>query len=274
MINPSLALVTGATSGIGKALCPLLIKEGFSLLVTGRNEKELQTLEQDFPGKIIKALPADLSNEDGRQTVIALIHEYAPTLIINNAGFGLYGEALSYSTEEQKQVVEVNVLAVVELTLEAARALVSTQKKGVILNVSSAAAFQVAPNLSVYASSKAFVNTFSQSLDEEFRPYGIRVLATCPGMVKTSFSERAGGQVRSKMQQEGVMNPEFIAEEIWRQIQSKQPLRIVDWKYRVLTYLSYLLPKKWVATMFKQTIAERIAPRPIIKIPSCTKKSH
>lgn len=267
-----LALVTGATSGIGEALCFLFAQKGLSLLITGRDKHRLDLLVQQLsPQIILQAIEADLSTADGRQKVINLIHDYGPDLIINNAGFGLYGEALTYQTEDQEKMIEVNVVAVTELTLEAARTLISAGKEGVIFNMSSAAAFQVIPNMAIYAASKAFVNHFSQGLDEEVKKYGIRILTICPGMVKTSFSRRAGlvGQEKKV----GVMSADFVACEVWKQVQNLKSLTIIDWKYRFLTRLSAWLPLSWTAAIVKRNIAERIAPRNLIKRETCIKKN-
>ncbi len=266
-----LALVTGATSGIGEALCFLFAQKGLSLLITGRDRHRLDALVQQLsPQIVLQAIEADLSTSNGRQKVMALIHEYGPDLVINNAGFGLYGEALTYPTEEQEMMIEVNVTAVTELTLEAARTLISDGKEGIVFNVSSAAAFQVIPNMAIYAASKAFVNQFSQGLDDEVKKYGVRILTICPGMVKTSFSKRAGQTQREK--KVGVMSADFVAREIWKQVQNLKPLTIIDWKYRFLTRLSAWL-SSWTTAIIKKNIAERIAPRNLIKRESCIKKN-
>jgi short-subunit dehydrogenase len=150
------------------------------------------------------------------------------------------------------------------MTLEAARTLISANKKGVILNVSSGAAFQILPNMAVYAASKAFVSHFSQALDFEIKKEGVRVLTLCPGMVATDFQKRAGGKFDS--QQAGVMTASYVAEQIWSQIEQLEPLRIIDWKYRFLTFLSFLLPKSWTAAFVGRNIAKRITPRTLIRI--------
>ena len=125
-----------------------------------------------------------------------------------------------------------------------------------ILNVSSAAAFYVMPNMAVYAAAKAFVNQFSQSLDYEFKHVGVRVLTLCPGMVSTQFQGRAGGSIDQN--QGGVMTASFVAEQIWNQIEGLNPLLVIDWKYRLLTRLSFFLPSSWFARAIEQLIAKRI----------------
>lgn len=266
MIKPSLALVTGATSGIGKALCELLADKGVDLIITGRNENLLLDLKQGLQSKVkINSICADLTCSEDRKSIIQQLHQQVPDLVINNAGFGLYGDSLTYTTHEQMQVLDVNGSAVLELTLEAARSLVSQEKKGTIINISSAAAFQVFPSLAVYSASKAFVNQVSQALDSEMKSYGIRVLTSCPGMVDTQFRERAGGApgVHTGGQP---MTAEFVAQEIWKQFQLQKPLKIINWKYHLLTFLSSFLPTSLSSVILRKNILQRIAPRTIIKV--------
>ena len=260
-----LALVTGATSGIGKEVCKLFAGKGINLIVTGRNEGELKLLKESFsPAVSVIAIPADLSTPEGRQLIIAAIHENCPEIVINNAGFGYLGEALTYPTEEQTAILDVNCKALLEFSLEAARTLISNGKKGVVLNVSSAAAFQCFPSFAVYSASKNFVNHFSQAFDCEVRPYGVRILTICPGFVETNFSDRAGA--KAKYRQGGAMTAAFVAEQIWHQIESGKPLRIIDWKYRFLTFLGYFFPERLKASFGKRFMDSRIDSREIIKI--------
>ncbi len=261
-----LALVTGATSGIGFALCEVLAQQGIDLIATGRSADRLADLKKQVGDQILlKGIVADLSLEADRKRLIEAIHQYTPDLIINNAGFGLYGEALTYLTAEQLAMVEVNCQAVLEITLESARALTSSKQSGIIINVSSAAAFQIFPSFAIYSATKAFVNHFSQSLDYELRPYGIRVLVACPGMVQTDFQMHAGAEKPSD-NATTTMSPSEVAHLIWKQIQNQNPLMLMNWKYRFLTALTKILPKSWLASRLNQTIQARIKPRKIIKI--------
>lgn len=260
-----LALITGGTSGIGKAACKLFAQKNVDLIITGRNLSILQTLQKELSRQVqVDIIPADLSEQDGRKKIIDTLHIKSPDLVINNAGFGLYGEALTFSTQEQVSIFEVNVKAVLEFTLEAARALISAGKKGVVLNVSSAAAFQVMPDMAVYAASKAFVNQFSQAFDFEVKDYGVRILTICPGMVDTEFQSRAGAVFdKSPL---GVMTSEYVAEEIWNQIERLKTLSIIDWKYRFITFLSHLIPTSLSAGIVKKIIEQRLTSRNIIRI--------
>lgn len=174
---PELVLITGATSGIGKATAELFADKGVNLILSGRNQFELEQLQSTLSKKVsVQIVQADLAKKEERQCVLDVIQAQVPNIVINNAGFGLYGDALTYSIQEQLEMLDVNGRAVLEMTLKAGEALISAKKNGTILNISSAAAFQILPTMAVYAASKAFVNHFSQALDFEFKKNGIRVL--------------------------------------------------------------------------------------------------
>jgi len=248
-----LALVTGASSGIGEALCYLLAEKGIPLIVSGRNPDKLLELKEALHISV-EVISADLVDPSERAKLVSVIQEQIPDLVINNAGFGLYGEATAHSTEKQLHILKVNGEAVLELSLEAARAMQDAGKEGVVMNISSVAAFQVFPTFAVYAASKAFVNLFSESFDLEMRPYGIRVLAACPGVVATNFRVRSGG---SKEGATG-MTATFAANEIWKQIVQRKPIRIFDWKFRFATFLTkWILPKSFVQWTLKANIKRR-----------------
>lgn len=261
MIKHRLALVTGATSGIGTVLCRLLAQEGISLIMTGTNEDRLNELEADL-GKNVKvySVIADLKNREDRQKLIRLMKDLVPDLVINNAGFGMYGEVLTHTTQEQMDILEVNGNAAIELTIEAARALIAKGEQGVIMNISSVAGFQYIPSSALYSCSKALVTHFSQTFDMEVSPHGVRVLTACPGMVATEFPQRAGGNASSH-QRSGVLKKEDVAAQILSQIKQGKDLSIIDWRYALATYFSKLLPKKWTARYLQKAIEGRISKR-------------
>lgn len=259
------ALVTGASSGIGEQLCYLFADRGINLIIVARSTDKLESMAKELGEKVkVEVCSADLADRTQRKPVIEKIRERVPDLVVNNAGWGYYGEALTFETQESMNMLEVDVAAVLELSLEAARTLVTHQKPGVIMNVSSVSAFQVFPCLSVYAASKAFLNLFSESFDEEMRSYGIRVLATCPGMVDTGFRLRAsrGQQMEPNPYS---MTSRFAAEEIWWQIEKEKSLHIFDWKYRIAAFFTrYLLPKRLIARVVRRAIEDLHPPRDII----------
>lgn len=231
-----LALITGATSGIGEALALWIEEKGIDTIVTGRNGEKLA----QFRGRKVVC---DLAKD--RSQLIDLVRKEAPDLIINNAGFGLYGKAIDLSIQEQLDMVEVNNKALLEITLEGAKALKAQGKEGTIMNISSGASFQPFPTLAVYAATKAFVTNLSESLDFELSKEGIRVLASCPGMVDTAFSARAAK--RSKRSKPKKMSPQFAVQKIWEQIESGKSVHIFEWKTHLMVRLGqFFIPNRLI----------------------------
>lgn len=218
-----LALITGASGGLGKALCRLLASKGIAVLPITRKE-------------------CDLAKD--RTPLLKLIEEKAPDLVINNAGFCLYGPALDAN---QKDVFEVNAAAAIEISIEAARALRSRNKPGAILNVSSIAGDISAPSMAVYAAAKAAVTSFSRSFDAEMRPYGIRILAGLPGSLDTPFASR-----QKPYRHPFAISPDACAEAIWRQIERGQTVCRIGWIFRLLRLLSLLAPRLSEAALQKE----------------------
>jgi uncharacterized protein len=253
-----LALITGATSGIGEALCRLLASKGIRMILTGRNSKKLDLLRQELGSSAdIQTHVCDLSKQEELQGLVELIRQQAPDLIVNNAGLGIYGKALDSSVDDQLSLLDVNARAPLQISLEAASVLKKLSRKGTILNVASAAAFQPGPDFSVYASSKAFLVLLSESLDIELAPEGIRVLAACPGMVSTSFQSRAAGKPL-EMHSRFMMSAEYAAAQIWKQIQQGKRIHLFDWRYRLAHFMvHYLLPRQFVGKMVQRSLQKR-----------------
>jgi uncharacterized protein len=263
MSHFNLAFITGASSGIGEALARLIAQKGINLFLLGRNQSKLDQLKDELSSKVhVDILSADLGKTEERQKVIHLIREQSPDLIINNAGLGFYGDSIERSTSEALEVLDVNVLALVEFTLEGARTLISQQRSGTILNVSSVAGCLPSfPGFAIYGASKAFVNYFTASVDEELYAQGIHVLAACPGVVDTHFQERAGSkkteQNKDGNSKEPRMTAQFAAEEIWKQIENEQVIRIFNWKYRLSIFITLFIPHKWLRKLLKASIKSR-----------------
>ena len=254
----ALALITGATSGIGEELARLLARLGHPLILTGRREEKLLALKQELPGSI-EILAADLASPRERERLAALIREKKPIWVFNNAGFGAYGKTDETALKTLEDMVEVNVDAVVEISWAAARALKEGKLKGTILNVSSMVGFSPYPGMATYAATKAFVNSFSQSLDIELDGTGIRVLAACPGQTATSFGDRASGKVRERKPSKWMMDPMAVAKEIVEQVEKGERIRIIDYRYRFLNRLRHLIPSTFLMRKTLKSLLKRAA---------------
>lgn len=251
----SLALITGASSGIGAAFARLLVRQGISLILVARDLKKLEGVAKEFKDAVsVTILSADLETEQGCNKVVEVIKTTAPDLVVNSAGFGLYGEALAYPTEDNLKMVDLNIKALMQLTIEASRVLIARGKRGTILNISSASDLIVFPGFAVYAATKAFVTQFSQSLDVEVKPQGVRVLVSCPGVVRTEFRKRASG--KSGVPTGTVsMDVDFAAKELWKQVVKGNGVHYFDMRTRLMVAVArFLLPRWLISRILYKTV--------------------
>lgn len=253
-----LALITGASSGLGEALSYALAQRGIALILVGRNRNQLEHVAAQIPQRT-EIFVCDLSSAEERRTLLTLIQERVPDLVINNAGFGLYGEILEQTLQEAQDMLSVNAQAVMEISIEAARSLRAHKKQGTLLNISSAAAFFAYPTFCLYAASKAFVNAFSLAFDAEMRPHGIRILTICPGQIATPFRSKAARRVICcKNSSDGMTMPlEKVVRLILKHLDRKTPLALIDWRYRALVALSRLIPQSLKLRLLKRTLIRR-----------------
>ncbi|MEO5902218.1 MAG: SDR family oxidoreductase [Ilumatobacteraceae bacterium] len=180
------ALITGASSGIGEAMARALGAAGIAQVVVARRVDKLAALAEEFSG--VEVLAADLSTSKGVAAVAARIVDPARPidLVVNNAGFGSSGLFAELDADRLDEEVRLNVGALTRLS-RAALGVMVPRKRGFLLNVSSVVSFQPGPRLAVYAATKAYVTSLSESLHEEVRGTGVKVTALCPGLTRTEF---------------------------------------------------------------------------------------
>lgn len=197
MENRPVALVTGATSGIGRAIANLLAEQRHDLVVVARDGSALGELGVELDklhGAACESLMADLATRSGIRRVARRIEAREDVeILVNCAGAGWYGSFAEQDTGEVEEMVELDVLAVTSLC-RAGVGPMRERRRGFILNVSSTACFAPGPNGAVYHAAKAYVTSFTEALHEELRPYGIHVTALCPGPTPTGFQDRAGAR--------------------------------------------------------------------------------
>lgn len=185
------ALVTGASAGIGVALARELADAGANLVLTARRRDRLEQLAQDLQkanGIQAEVFPADLAQRDAPDAIRAFTDQkkLAIEILINNAGFGQYGELTKVDVDRLLDMVQVNCSAVVHLTRLFLPDMIQ-RRRGDVLIVSSRAAFQAVPYISTYAATKAFDLLLAEGLAEEMKPHGIRVCGLCPGSTESEF---------------------------------------------------------------------------------------
>jgi short-subunit dehydrogenase len=196
-----LAVVTGASGGIGEAFARQLAGRGLNLVLVARSADKLELRAAELRaahGITVDVRPADLADP---AAVAALAAElFGPDakpvdLLVNNAGLGFRSEFATQTDAQIGQMLGVNIDALVKLTRAALPGLLA-RRAGAVLNVASTAAFQPVPLVAIYAATKAFVLSFSEAVDREVRPQGAQVMALCPGPVKTGFGDAAGMAAR------------------------------------------------------------------------------
>lgn len=189
-------LVTGASSGIGKALARGLAEQGADLILVSRNAERLEQEAEDLRvrfGVTVHVFPEDLERPEERLELFAWVEKSGLTVdvLVNNAGFAYYGPFDKADFKDTGAMLHLNVTALTHLTRLFLPGMLE-RKTGGILNVASTAGFQPIPNLSVYAATKAYVLNFSEALWEECRGSGVRVFCLCPGNTLTRFHQTAG----------------------------------------------------------------------------------
>lgn len=192
MTDKPIAVITGASSGIGAALAALIARDGYELILIARRTERLRELAETLPTEA-QVFSADLTETGALDAVGGILASLPrpPALLVNNAGFGQGGPFVSASRERDNLMVDLNVRAVVDLTHRLLPAMIERGAGGV-LNVASLAGYQAGPNAAVYAASKAFVLSFSDALYSECAGTGVTISALCPGPVETEFSGVAG----------------------------------------------------------------------------------
>ncbi|MGD6818077.1 SDR family NAD(P)-dependent oxidoreductase [Metabacillus sp. 84] len=214
MNSKDYTLVTGASGGIGLELAKLAASKGHSLVLSARNEQKLyeikQSFEKEYNAQVI-IHPADLSKpeEISQLGEVLKSREIHVSYLINNAGFGLYGEFLDTDLQDELNMIDLNIRSLTHLTKMFLPGM-AEKNKGGILNVASIAAFQPGPLMAVYYATKAYVLSFTEALENELNKTNIHISALCPGPTETGFFERAELE-NSKLFKNGVMPADQVA---------------------------------------------------------------
>ena len=233
------ALITGATSGIGKAIAQEMSRRGISLILTGRNEEALLRMQETLPVHT-EIIALDLAENQAPFTLYEFCRDKHVDSLVNNAGFGVFGKFSETALQEELELLQVNVRALHILTKLFLRDF-KKRNFGKILNVASSAGFLTGPLFSSYYASKNYVVRLSLAIAEELRREKSRVTISilCPGPVDTGFNDRAGVQFRVK-----ALTPEAVAKEAVFGLLTGKLLIIPGLMMRVGVAASKLVPEK------------------------------
>ena len=262
------AIVTGASAGIGEALAFALAAQGTHVVLVARSVDRLTALASriERAGGRATVLPADLAAPGAAQKVFDEVERRGLRVdtLVNNAGFGFYGPFENEAPAHLSEMLQVNVLALTELTRVFVPSLLA--RRGAILNVASTVAFQPSPYMSAYGATKAFVLSFTEALWAEYRGRGLHVAAVCPGPVETPFIDAMGAGVRSTAVFKMALPVDAVVRTCLRALDGTSPTRIVGLVNWLLAQTSRFSPRALTA----RVSAAMFAPRSRSTLPAST----
>lgn len=254
------AIVTGASSGIGEALASAMAAQGTHVVLVARSVERLRALASciESAGGRATVLSADLAAPGAAQKLFDEIEQQGLPVdtLVNNAGFGFYGPFEDEAPTHLSEMLQVNVVALTELTRLFVPSLLA--RRGAILNVASTVAFQPSPYMSAYGSTKAFVLSFTEALWAEYRGRGLHVAAVCPGPVETPFIDAMGAGVRSTAVFKMTLTVDEVVGACLRALDGRSPTRIVGLLNWLLAQTSRISPRALTA----RVSAAMFAPSP------------
>src|SRR5262245_3478305 len=242
-MSASWAIITGASSGIGKALAFEFAAGGFNLLLIARNEAALAEVAAECQAKHhieTEIVAADLACAESLEKLMGVL-ERTPlqyVVLVNNAGFGIHGDFASTDIEQNIELLSVQLTAALRLTKAVLPGMIE-RRKGRILNVASVYSFSPVPFQSVYAACKAFLLSFSTAIQNELRGTGVTVTVFCPGVTQTEFRSRAG--IGEKREDSG-MTAEAAARIAYRETLRGTHIVIPGLANRLFAVASRILP--------------------------------
>ncbi len=243
-----LALVTGASSGIGRSFAASLAEQGHPLLLVARRDERLRALARTLAerhGVEVGFAVADLATDAGRETcrdAIDAVGGVVDTVVLN-AGFGAVGTVAEVGRERQTAMVALNCEAVVDLACHVLPGMVE-RGYGTVIVVSSAAAWQPVPFMATYAATKAFELAFTEALATELRGSGVRAIAVCPGPTATEFNQVVGADHGTRFIPR--QTPEGVVAATWRALDKGRPRVATGWLARVTTVSAAIFPRRVV----------------------------
>lgn len=249
------ALITGASSGIGRELACLFAKDGYNLVLVARDKTRLETLASELHshyGAHTSVIVQDLAGSSAAQVIVEKLRQKSidVDVLVNNAGTQVYGEFAKESLERQLAMIQVNAIALVQLTHLLLPGMLR-RGHGRILNVGSTGSFTPGPLNAVYCATKAFVLSFSEAIGAEVARTGVTVTALCPGATDTAFAARHGMQDVRLFQ--NAMSPVRVAEIGYRALQRGRPLAVPGFSnqlqvlcFQLMAPLTGVTPPAWL----------------------------
>lgn len=246
----TVAVITGATSGIGEAFARACAAMGHDLVITGRRREKIESVADSIrrsSDAAVEVVIAELADGDDLQKLSEKVRAIDnPAILVNNAGFAENGFFHEQALDRQRAMIRVHADATMELTHAILPCMVK-RKTGAIINVSSLGGLMPFPNNAVYSGSKAFVLSFTESISLELRGTCVKAQALCPGMTVTDFHEKMGFVPEEIYRTRGMMramSPDEVVEISLAYLKKDRPICIPGWNNRITYLLTRLLPRK------------------------------
>jgi uncharacterized protein len=250
--NPSFALVTGASQGLGRVFAHALAARGQNVILVARSKDKLENLANELQQSepvIAKAIEFDLASPSAGQRLAQQVRDrkLGVSLLVNNAGFGVRGEFQTLTLQRQMEMVRLNNDAVVELTYSLLPSLLEHPQAGII-NVSSAAGFQPIPYASLYSATKSFVTNFSLGLQEELRSRRVSVVTLCPGRI---LADSHGGEAKNGNRKFRFVyqEPEDVVREALESLANGGGLVIPGFVNKLSVFAQRLIPRRAIPVL-------------------------
>jgi uncharacterized protein len=257
-IKNSVAVITGATSGMGAEFARRWAKEGYDLVITGRRRDLIGELAAEITRMSnvkVEVVISELSDEADLKVLVDRVKGIANLeVLVNNAGFGIAEPFSKVDLDLADKMVKVHCMAPMRLTQAALPAMIR-RGTGYIINVSSTLAIMMMPYQSVYSASKAFVKNFTEVLAMELAGTGIKVQALCPGLTRTDFQSRLGKQAQEHekdIPKDAWMTPQEVVEASLKDLESGKVLCIPGFTNKIMCELPVVMPSSWYAGMMKK----------------------
>ncbi|HXZ33859.1 MAG TPA: SDR family oxidoreductase [Terriglobales bacterium] len=259
-MNNKVALITGASGGIGYELAKLFAADHYDLVLVARSAGKLGQIADELQGQhgiSIKVIPLDLTAAPAPQFLFDQLQRegIAVEILVNNAGYGKFGEFAKIPLEESLAQIQLNITALSHLT-KLFLAPMLERRAGRILNVASTAGFQPGPLMAVYYATKAYVISFSEALANELSGTGVTVTCLCPGATDTGFQGRAGTEKSVLFRKLRPMNAQTVALDGYRGLMAGKTLVISGFRNWLLAEATRFGPRKMVTAISRKMLEE------------------
>jgi len=262
--NKKVALVTGASNGIGREIAEALLRKGFNLFLVARSLEKLEQIQADFKKiadeQVVTVFQADLSKDDAPKLVFDYTVEknIAIDILVNNAGVGISGAIDEYSEQATLNMILLNMYALTALCKYFSPQM-KERKSGNILNIASVAGYQPVPYLAAYAASKSYVLNFSDAIAMELEDYGISVSCYSPGLTDTGFFEGANISKDNKFYgQKGRVSAKNVAQDAVEKMLEGKLSSVYGFKNKSIVFGSRLSPsRKFTARFSKKLVSQQ-----------------